>query len=283
MEFFKYHGTGNDFVLLDGRSGGPFLSTREIIGICDRHTGVGADGVIFACEPGGGADAAMRIYNADGSEAEMCGNGIRCLARYLYERLGLRKEGMLIETRAGVRALGLFLGGDGISGIEVDMGLPELVSDDLPPPDDPSRPGEVTVRTEDGSELAAFCVSMGNPHCVIFVADAGEAPVGSLGPAVEKHPLFRARTNVEFAEVVDAHHMLLRVWERGVGETQACGTGACAATVAAIHTGRCESPVDVRLPGGTLGIRVDGSGHLLMTGPAVEVFHGKLSEGWMQE
>ncbi|MEW6553052.1 MAG: diaminopimelate epimerase [Actinomycetota bacterium] len=283
MDFFKYHGTGNDFVVLDGGERGPFLSPREIAGICDRRTGVGADGVIFACAPGGGADASMRIFNADGSEAEMCGNGIRCLAKYLYEKKGIRKEGMLIETRASVKALSLSLNGNVVTGVEVDMGLPELAADDLPAPDDPSRPGEVTIRTEDGEELKAFCVSMGNPHCVIFVADAAGAPVDRLGPRVERDPLFPARTNVEFAQVDGAHRIVLRVWERGVGETLACGTGACAAVAAAIHTGRCETPVKVQLPGGTLDIGVDGSGHLLMAGPAVEVFRGELSDGWIQE
>jgi diaminopimelate epimerase len=282
VEFFKYHGTGNDFVIFDGRAEGPFLPARRIVEICDRHTGVGGDGVIFACRPAGGADAAMRIFNADGSEAEMCGNGIRCLAKFLYEKLDLRKEGMLIETGAGVRDLRLSLNGSGVSGVEVDMGLPELVADDLPEPHDPSRPGEVNIRTEDGDELRAFCLSMGNPHCVIFVTDAAEAPVDRLGPALERHPLFPARINVGFAQIIDVHRMVLRVWERGVGETMACGTGACAATAAAVHGGRCVSPVKVQLPGGTLDISVDSGGHLLMAGPAVEVFRGELSDGWLQ-
>ncbi len=282
MVFYKYHGTGNDFVILDGRAEGPFLPARAIADICNRHTGVGADGVIFACSPVSGADAAMRIFNADGSEAEMCGNGIRCLAKFLYERLGLRKEGMLIETGAGARTLSLSLSGDGVSGAEVDMGLPELTAQDLPAPHDPSRPGEVTIRMDDGDELRAFCLSMGNPHCVIFVTDAAGAPVTRLGPMLEQHRLFPARTNVEFAHIDDLHRMVLRVWERGVGETQACGTGACAAAAAAIHSGRCESPVQVQLPGGILDIRVDNAGHMLMAGPAVEVFCGELSGGWMR-
>ena len=280
MEFYKYHGTGNDFIMLNGMVEGPCLTSVEIADICNHHTGIGADGIIFACAPAGGADAAMRVFNADGSEAEMCGNGIRCLAKFLYERLDLRKKDMLIETGAGAKAVSLTLSGSSVIGAEVDMGLPELAAEDLPAPDDPSRPGEVTISMKAGDELRAFCVSMGNPHCVLFVTDAAEAPVTRLGPVLERHPLFPGRTNVEFAQIVDAHNVVLRVWERGVGETQACGTGACAAVAAAINSGKCESPVQVQLPGGTLNIRLDGGGHLLMSGPAVEIFCGELSEGW---
>ncbi|MDD3717065.1 MAG: diaminopimelate epimerase [Actinomycetota bacterium] len=283
MEFFKYQGTGNDFVILDGAESGPFLSAREIEALCERHTGVGADGVIFACAPTSGADAAMRIFNADGSEAEMCGNGIRCLARYLYERLGLAREEMLIETLAGIKALSLSVGDEGVDGVEVDMGLPELSAPGLPAPDDPARPGEVAVTMEGGEELRAFCLSMGNPHCVLFVEDAAKAPVPLVGPSLEKHAIFPGRTNVEFAQIDGTHRIILRVWERGVGETLACGTGACAAAVAAIHLGSCESPVEVRLPGGALGIRIDASGHVHMAGPAVEVFRGEISGAWAAE
>lgn len=283
MEFFKYHGTGNDFIIIDGMAGGPSLAAGEIEAVCDRHTGVGADGVIFACAPESGADAAMRIFNADGSEAEMCGNGIRCLAKYLFERLGLRREEMFIETGAGTRALTLSVSGDKVDGVEVDMGLPQLAAPGLPAPDDPARPGEVIIEMaemEVKEPLRAFCLSMGNPHCVLFVADAADAPVSRLGPALEKHALFPDRTNVEFAQVDGAHRIRLRVWERGVGETLACGTGACAAVVAAIHLGSCESPVEVLLPGGTLNVRVDSSGHVLMAGAAAEVFRGELAGTW---
>jgi diaminopimelate epimerase len=282
MEFYKYHGTGNDFVILDAMAGGPFLSAAEIVGICHRHTGIGADGVIFACAPVGGADAAMRIFNADGSEAEMCGNGIRCLAKYLYEKLGMRRQEMLIETLAGIKTLSLSTGEAGVSEVEVDMGFPELTAADLPVPDDPSHPGEVTINIEDHHRLQAFCLSMGNPHCVIFVDDAAEAPVSDLGPLLEKHAIFPGRTNVEFTQPDGPHRIFLRVWERGVGETLACGTGACAAVVAAIQSGRSESPVSVHLPGGILEIRVGPGGHVLMAGPASEVFHGELSSAWLE-
>lgn len=277
MRFYKYQGTGNDFIILDGMERGAFLSPAEIAALCDRHAGIGADGIIYACASTCGADAAMRIFNADGSEAEMCGNGIRCLAKFIYERLGIRKEPMFIETLAGAKALRLTLQGDTVSGAEVDMGLPEFRAADLPAADDPSRPGEMTLTLADGEELPLFCLSMGNPHCVLFVDDAAEARVSYLGPLVETHGLFPDRTNVEFVQVLGTHHVDLRVWERGVGETMACGTGACAAAVAAIHRAGCESPIEVRFPGGTLGVRVDEHGHVLLSGPAVEVFCGEVS------
>ena len=280
MRFNKYHGTGNDFIILDGMEEGPFLSAREIEALCRRHTGIGADGVIFACTSRSGADAAMRIFNADGSEAEMCGNGIRCLAKYLYERLGMRKEGLFIETLAGVKALSLSVEEGSVREVEVDMGLPEFAAMGLPTPDDPSRPGEVNIRLANGEDLWAFCLSMGNPHCVLFVPTAADAPVSRLGLLLESHELFPNRTNVEFVQVENGHRMIVRVWERGVGETQACGTGACAAAVAAIHGSRCKSPIEVYLPGGVLNIRIDEGGHVLMAGPAAEVFSGELSSAW---
>ncbi len=279
MEFIKYHGTGNDFVIIDGMVGGPFMQPEMIAAVCDRHTGVGADGVIFACTPSGGADAAMRIFNADGSEAEMCGNGIRCLAKFLYEVLSIRKKEMRVETGGGVKVLELSVSGSEVDAVEVDMGLPDLVSRDLPAPDDPSRPGEVTIAAEDG-DPPALGMSRGTPHCVLFVSDVAGAPVSRLGPSLETHSLFPARTNVEFVRVDGPHAITMRVWERGVGETMACGTGACAAAVAAINSGRCESPVRVDLPGGRLDIRVGSGGHVYLAGPAVEVFRGELSAAW---
>jgi diaminopimelate epimerase len=279
MRFYKYHGTGNDFILLDGMKKGVFLAPHEVVAMCRRHTGIGADGVIFAC-PSGGADAAMRIFNADGSEAEMCGNGIRCLAKYLYERLGIAGDAMFIETGAGARSLMLLVEEGEVREVAVDMGLPELTARDLPAPDEPSRPGEVDIFLADDEVYHAFCLSLGNPHCVLFVDDTASAQVSRIGPLLERHELFPNRTNVEFAQVVDEHHIDLRVWERGVGETQACGSGACAAAAAALHLGRCAAPIDVRLPGGVLGIDVDEHGHVHLTGPAIEVFSGELSPGW---
>jgi len=279
LQFYKYHGTGNDFIVLDAMEKGVFLSPQEMEMLCRRHTGIGADGVIFACSSLA-ADAAMRIFNADGSEAEMCGNGIRCLAKYLFERMGMEREEMYIETGSGTKRLSLTAAKGLVTEVEVDMGLPELVARDLPAMDDPSRPGEVTVELAGGETYHAFCLSMGNPHCVLFVDDAEASKVGHTGPLIERHELFPNRTNVEFAQVLDEHRILLRVWERGVGETQACGTGACAAAVAALNSGRCTAPVVVRLRGGELKIDLDEQGHVYMTGAAVEVFQGELGQEW---
>ena len=280
MRFFKYHGTGNDFIILDGTERDPFLSPQEVEAMCRRQTGIGADGVIFICASSSKSDVAMRIFNADGSEAEMCGNGIRCVAKYAYERMGIHKENMLIGTNAGVKSLRLSLEGGLVSKIEVDMGLPEFISDDLPAAVDPARPGEVAIEMGEGENVAAVCLSMGNPHCVLFVDDVANAPVGTMGPLLERHELFPNRTNVGFAQLVDAQHIILRVWERGVGETQACGTATCAAAVAALHSGKGKSPLEVRLPGGILNVSIDYHGHVHMAGPALEVYSGELSPGW---
>jgi len=278
--FYKYQGSGNDFVIIDAMQGESLLSPPEISALCRRNTGIGADGVIFACEAPAGIDAAMRIFNADGSEAEMCGNGIRCLAKYLFEKKGLSKQNQLIETLAGVKKLRLIVVDDEVQEVEVDMGMPEFSGDDLPAIKDPSDLGEVSIVMEDGEELAAVCLSMGNPHCVLFVEDVDEAPVSLLGRTLEMHHIFPNRTNVEFAQLTDPNHLLIRVWERGVGETAACGTGACAAFAAAIHTGQGESPMTAKLMGGDLKLRLDQHGHIHMTGPAVEVFQGELNRSW---
>jgi len=280
MIFYKYHGTGNDFVIIDAMQGEPLLPTDEISALCRRNTGIGADGVIFACRPVTGIGASMRIFNADGSEAEMCGNGIRCLAKFLYERKGLAGERLLIETRGGVKKLCLTVKDNEVEEIEVDMGMPEFSSEDLPTVRDPSRAGRVSLVTEDGEELEAICLSMGNPHCVLFTGEVEKAPVSRLGRMLETHRLFPNRTNVEFAQPDGPHRLLLRVWERGVGETASCGTGACAAFAAALHAGYGESPMTVKLRGGELKLRLDRHGHIHMAGPAVEVFRGELNPNW---
>lgn len=281
MVFYKYHGTGNDFIILSAfAEGGPFLSPSEVKDICRRHTGVGADGVIFACPPSAGGDAEMRIFNADGSEAEMCGNGIRCLAKFLYEKEGLRSEKMFIETGAGTKELSLSVAEGKVIEVDVDMGFPEFTGPDLPSITDSGVPSETVIGLPDGSEISALCLSMGNPHCVVFVPDAAKAPVNDWGPHIEWHPLFPRRTNVEFVEVMEESRIRVRVWERGVGETQACGTGACAAFVATLHSGRGSRSMDVHLPGGVLRIYADDGGHVHLVGPAVEVFKGELSPEW---
>lgn len=280
MRFHKYHGTGNDFIVINAMEGGPFLPPDGIAALCRRNTGIGADGIIFACGAVSGVDAAMRLFNADGSEAEMSGNGIRCLAKFLYEREGICKENLLIDTKAGIKALALTLENGQVKEAEVDMGLPDYIDMSLPVTEAASRPGEVRITVGAGEEFDAFCLSMGNPHCVIFVEDVINAPVSRLGPLAENHKLFPHRTNVEFAELVDTSRLLLRVWERGVGETASCGTGACAAFAAALHTGKGKSPMIISLPGGDLRTRVDRYGHIFLTGPVVEVYSGELNPLW---
>jgi len=280
MNFIKYHGTGNDFIVVDARKDEKRIDPALISALCRRNTGVGADGVLFACGTSTGADAAMRIFNADGSEAEMCGNGIRCLAKYLYEHGGVKKESMFIDTKAGAKRLGLTVREGRVMEVEVEIGMPEFAAPSLPSQDNPSEAGKISLRTTGEEYIEAFCLSLGNPHCVIFVENVKQAPVPSLGPQIEKHELFPYRTNVEFVQVLDASHLAVRVWERGVGETAACGTGACAAFAAALHAGRGKSPMLITLPGGDLKVRVDDDGHIYLAGPAVEVYRAVLSPYW---
>ncbi|MDY6794308.1 MAG: diaminopimelate epimerase [Actinomycetota bacterium] len=283
MRFYKYHGTGNDFIIIDAQGGEPLRPSEDIIDLCRRHTGIGADGVIFATHASQGFDAGMRIFNADGGEAEMCGNGIRCLAKYLYERKGLVKDTMIIETVAGPRKLRLEVERGRVTEVEVEMGVPEFAADNLPPINEPTQPGVLKLTIESGEQLPAVCLSMGNPHCVLFVEDTKNAPVVEIGPQVERHHQFPDRVNVGFAQLVSPHHLLLRVWERGVGETAACGTGACAAFVAAVHTSRGESPMRVRLPGGELRLKEGENGHVFLAGQVVEIFVAELGPFWRGE
>lgn len=280
MNFVKMHGLGNDFVLLgDAAADDPAALSRRL---CDRRFGIGADGLIFVL-PSDSADFKMRIFNPDGSEPEMCGNGIRCAAKFYAERrtAGRVDAGfdLKVETLAGLRTVTVARGGDGaVERVTVDMGEPILE-----PPEIPVRmEGERVIDRPldvDGERFTVTCVSMGNPHCVIFADEAPEdIDVAGIGPRIENHPAFPNRTNVEFARVSGKNEVIVRVWERGAGETLACGTGACAAAVAGGLTGRLGERVTVRLPGGGLDIRWPGAGPVYMTGPAVEVFSGTISE-----
>ena len=274
MEFVKSHGAGNDFVLiadLDDRLG--TLPAPLIATLCDRHRGVGADGLIRIA-PDAGADFFMDYYNADGGVAEMCGNGIRCLAKYVADRGLIAGDTLRVGSRGGTKELVLYRDADGlVERVRVDMGPPEFDRARIPLAGvgDPLHQS-ITVA---GSDLVAACVSMGNPHCVVFVDRLEGVDVEHLGPAVETHPLFPAKTNVEFTEVLDRRNVRVRVWERGVGETQACGTGACATGVAASLRGLTDRLVNVHFPGGT--VEVAWTDHtVFLTGPAVEVFRGTL-------
>ena len=277
IAFTKYHGLGNDFILIDNRQQGePVLGPEQAVKWCDRNFGIGADGVIFALPGQAGMDYTMRIFNADGSEPEMCGNGIRCLAKFLAEleqgETGAAKPQYQIHTLAGAIAPKLEADGQ----ITVDMGLPRLSAAAIPttlaPADEKvvEQPLEVA-----GQTWSVTCVSMGNPHCITFVENADAIPLAELGPQFEHHPVFPQRTNTEFIEVVRPDYLKMRVWERGAGATLACGTGACAVLVAGLLTGRCDRAATLELPGGCLKIEQSAiDERLYMTGPAEKVFAG---------
>jgi diaminopimelate epimerase len=274
MDFVKMHGLGNDFVLLDCLTDTPARTDAEwaalAVKMCDRHFGVGADGILLALRSES-ADVRMRIFNADGSEAEMCGNGVRCLARYARDR-GQAKDRLRVETLAGVLEL-TFPGGP--SAVRVDMGPPRLAPREIPVRADGDRVLELPVRV-DGRTFQVAAVSMGNPHAVTFLsaAELEALPLHEVGPLVERHELFPERTNFHAVAVTSPHSATVRVWERGAGPTLACGTGACAVTVAGVLSGRLESPVDVTLPGGTLRIEWQQGGSVFMTGPTAYVLRG---------
>jgi len=268
--FTKMHGIGNDYVYIHCPDGTPSHISELSIEMSRPHTGVGSDGIILIL-PSEKADFMMRIFNADGSEARMCGNGIRCVGKYVYDKGLTQSTTLHIDTLSGIKTLQLHLGEDGtVSGVTVDMGLPSLTDPVLGEPRQPDH----TVATTAG-EIKMTAVSMGNPHGVIFVDNLAGVDVHGIGNELEHHPIWPERANIEFAEVTSPHSVTLRVWERGSGETMACGTGACATAVAAITTGRCVSPVTVKLPGGTLEIGLSPEGHVMMTGPAATVFEGR--------
>jgi len=279
MDFVKYHGLGNDFIVINDLAGGIELARGVIAALCARGKGIGADGLILARRPLTAADLAMGFYNSDGSEAEMCGNGIRCLAKFVHDEGLVAADPMFIETGAGLREVRLVSEDGRVVGAEVDMGLPELVRGRIPMLG-AGDPLDEEIPVEAGTARVT-CLSMGNPHCVLFVDDVETATVSVTGPKLEVHGLFPERTNVEFAQVLDDAHMRLRVWERGVGETLACGTGACAAFVAAQRRGLAGTEMTVTLPGGDLRLRLGDGGHVMMLGPAVEVYRGSVSEEWI--
>ncbi len=275
MRFAKYQGLGNDFLVVDLRATEPELARRvqdpaTVVALCDRQFGVGGDGVL-AILPSTTADARMRVLNSDGSEAEMCGNGIRCVAMELVERGGIAKRSLAIETGAGVLACDLT-----DAGVTVAMGPPRLTRAEIPM----TGPASERCLDQPFEDRAITCVSMGNPHAITFVGSRDEAfaQARTLGPATEHHAWFPHRTNAEFAFVKSRREIELVVWERGCGITLACGTGACATAVAAILTGRCDDTgaIQVNLPGGALSIRVLPD-TVMMSGPAVHVFDGELA------
>ena len=269
------HGLGNDFVVVNGFSETlpadlPALAKK----LCHRQFGVGADGLILLL-PSQQANLRMRIFNADGSEPEMCGNGIRCVAKLAHQIGLVEADRLTVETLAGVMRPELIFQEGQVSAVKVDMGEPHLAPAEIPALLDGAR---IVARniSLDGQEIAVTAVSMGNPHCIVFVDDTEAAPVCTWGPQLENHPAFPAKTNVEFIQVLNRHEARMRVWERGVGETLACGTGACAAAVACVLNGLTEREMTIHLPGGDLVLQWAENNHLLMTGPAEKVFAGEI-------
>jgi diaminopimelate epimerase len=275
MRFTKMQGCGNDYVYIDcfnqaAPADAPALSRA----ISARHFGVGSDGLILICRSER-ADAHMRMFNADGSESEMCGNGIRCVAKYVYDHGLVRKPTLTVETGRGVLTLDLETAGGKVSSVRVNMGEPILDAAGIPTalPGDP--PVNVPLVVDQNLTLQVTCVSMGNPHCVAFVQEISDGLVHGIGPRIENHRAFPRRTNVEFVHVEKPGEMTMRVWERGSGETMACGTGACAVAVAGVLTGQTQRKVLIHLRGGDLHLHwSEKDNHVYMTGPAVEVFSG---------
>jgi diaminopimelate epimerase len=285
IEFTKYHGLGNDFILIDNRvTTEPVVTSEQAIKLCDRHFGIGADGVIFALPGQDGTDYTMRIFNSDGSEPEMCGNGIRCLAQFLsdLERADAKTHGTSdapkaqyhIHTLGGVMTLKL----EANSRVRVDMGLPQLSAAEIPTTLAAAEHKVIDTLIEvAGQSWQVTCVSMGNPHCITFVEDVAAIPLEAIGPQFEHHPAFPQRTNTEFIQVVRPDYLKMRVWERGAGITLACGTGACASVVAGVLNGKCDRICTVELPGGCLEIEWSQQDQrVYMTGLAEKVFIGKL-------
>ncbi|MCA1797463.1 MAG: diaminopimelate epimerase [Desulfuromonadaceae bacterium] len=275
MQFVKMHGLGNDYVYVDTSISAvehPELLAREV---SDRHFGIGSDGLILIL-PSEVADSRMRMFNADGSEAQMCGNGIRCVAKYLYDRKRVTGTTVNIETAAGVRSIEVVPGGDGKAGqAVVHMGVPHLLRGEIPMCGEPQEQALNAALQVEGETFEVSCVSMGNPHCVVFVEDVETFEVQKWGPLLETHAWFPERTNVEFVEIISSAEVKQRTWERGAGETLACGTGASAVVVAAYLTGRCERNIVTHLRGGDLFMEYVPQGYVRMTGPAVEVFQGE--------
>lgn len=274
MKFTKWQGAGNDFVIVNGFQEKVEDYAKAAVAVCDRHFGVGADGLVFVL-PSDKADFRMRIFNSDGSEADMCGNVTRCVARYVYENGLTDKTKIILETLAGPIKPELLMAGDKITGVRVDMGEPGFLRKQVPMtgnPDEEARniPVEVGGKTYIGTG-----VSMGNPHFVIFVDDIKEIDLAAEGSKLETHPIFPRKANIEFVQVLSKTELRMRVWERGAGITMACGTGSSATLAAAVVNGKADRKATLHLDGGDLIIEWGTDNHLYMTGPAVEVFRGE--------
>lgn len=274
VRFSKMHGAGNDYIYLNGFEPVPDDLSQLAIEVSDPHFGIGSDGLVVIL-PSDIADFRMRMFNADGSEAEMCGNATRCVGKYCYERRLTRKTSFTLETLGGIKVLELHTDGDRVKEVTVDMGKPVLRPELVPVI---SRNSEIKVNeaeTVNGIEYRITSVSMGNPHAVLFVDEITDHEVLEEGPVLETADIFPRKCNIEFAKVLDRGHIRMRVWERGTGETWACGTGACATAVAAVLNNLADRDVDIILRGGTLHIHWDEqTGHVMMTGPAEFICDG---------
>ena len=280
MKFTKMQGCGNDYIYINGftekipQEGKPELVRK----ISDRHFGIGGDGAIFI-NPSSEADFEMEMYNADGSRAEMCGNGIRCVAKYVYDYGLTDKTDISVISCGKIKYLQLFLKDGKVDTVKVNMGTPILTAEEIPVMPQPGKEGKEIIGEPilvQGKEYKMTCVSMGNPHAVVFMDDVANLDIEKLGPHFENHEWFPNRINTEFVKILDRQNVQMRVWERGTGETLACGTGCCATVVACILNGLTDNTVTVKLLGGEIEITWDREANLVyMTGPAVTVFDGE--------
>lgn len=275
MRFTKMHGLGNDYIYVNCFEETVENPSEVAKKVSDRHFGIGSDGLVLIM-PSERADFKMRMFNSDGSEAEMCGNAIRCVGKYVFDRGMTNKNVIRVETLAGIKVLELTVQDGKAKLVKVDMGEPILKPENIPVNSD-----KEIFRTEpveiDGKEFKVTCVSMGNPHAVSYVKNVDIFPLEKIGPKMEHHPLFPKRINAEFVEVIDRTTLKMRVWERGAGETLACGTGACAVLVASVLNGVSERKATVKLLGGDIIIEWnENNNHVYMTGPAVKVFEGEV-------
>ncbi len=281
IPFTKMHGCGNDYVYVDmtkKTNAVPPELDREAfaIRISDRHFGIGSDGLILICDSDV-ADFRMEMYNADGSLGKMCGNGIRCVAKYVYDHGLTDKTTITVETGSGIKTLELTVEDGKVAGVRVNMGAPDFTAANIPVVCTEEEAVKMPLSVGE-KEYEITAVSMGNPHCVVFLDEhPKDFPVETIGPLFENHERFPDRINTEFIQVVDEHEMNMRVWERGSGETLACGTGACASACAGIRNNMVKSPVTIHLTGGDLMIEWDGTGDVFMTGPATEVYEGEIN------
>ena len=275
MKFTKMHGIGNDYVYVNCFKEEVPDPSQTAIKVSDRHFGIGSDGLILI-KPSDVADGKMEMYNADGSQGAMCGNGIRCVAKYMYDYGLTDKTSISVETKSGIKCLDLTVENGKVSTVKVNMGAPILKAADIPVLCDTEQMVDQPV-TVDGKEWKITCVSMGNPHAITYIEDVKNLDIEKIGPKFENHPIFPDRVNTEFVKVIDRKTVEMRVWERGSGETLACGTGACATAVACILNGLTEDEVTVKLLGGDLTIFWDRKENLVyMTGSATTVFDGEI-------